>query len=306
MSLLESKHYPLKTKYGVFYLKLTAEIDRNTEVIKSYVVNLGSRTKKCIQIRIPGPATNDTEGSLIWVEKDESCGLELFNKQNLAQHMTHIGLTVARKINPNLHGLYLYDDSKISCDMPDGSSKLIALKPFYFAFHGSTWYEEKFGAKKYENHDDYLLYKQKLQKPDFKPAKFEFNNSDLKVILEPLYKSTNTWAEFFKAIEQQFGRKKCAVVLPWLSRVPGFHIIDTPNWYIDFIDASIQHKIPMIEIEQNTSRPVVGGLAKYWAGTRKRRRNVSRKKYIHYPNNPNIPVVQEYDYKTFLKDKGGI
>ncbi len=227
------------------------------------------------------------------VEADQSCSLETFVKERMSQHMVLIGLTVARQLNPGLIGVELYDASAFDCKMPDGDIKKTSMKQFYFAFHGSTWYEEWFGARMSINHENYLTQKQRiLHDPSSKPPEFNFINGDLNVILKQLYESTNTWAEFFAAIEAKYGSKKCAVLYPWLNRVPGIYILDTPNWYIDFTDASIQDKIPMIQIRRNTSRNVVSG------GTRKRRARTS--KYSTHLLHPHIPSVQEYNYKSYL------
>jgi hypothetical protein len=301
MRSIESKHYPLKTNYGVFYLKLTAHFDRNTGTLTSYIVNLGTRTNKCVQLSVPAPNKSNTTGLLMWVEAGDTCSLETYIKSGLAYHMTLLGITISRQLNPGLTRLHLLDSSTFDCKMPDGTLQPTSMKQFYFAFHGSTWYEELFGAKMLDNHDVYMVKKQFiLHDPIAKPSKFSFINDDLNQILENLYKSTATWWEFFKAIETRYGVKKCTVLYPWLNHVPEINVLETPNWYIDLTDPLTNSKLPSIKFSRNTTRNTVNGGTMLKRNTR--RQYKSRRKIRTYLLNPNIPRVQSYDYNTYLSN----
>lgn len=44
----------IKTDGGIFNLKINPQINRDTEIVDSYFIGLGSRTNKCVQLSVPG------------------------------------------------------------------------------------------------------------------------------------------------------------------------------------------------------------------------------------------------------------
>lgn len=43
-------YYIVKTNYGIFYLKFSVIRDKNTNEFISFMINIGSKDYKCIQI----------------------------------------------------------------------------------------------------------------------------------------------------------------------------------------------------------------------------------------------------------------
>jgi hypothetical protein len=232
------------TKKGKFHLKLTSYMHRNTGIIESYNINLGGINDKCIQIKVPSPESGKTDADLMWVKSADSCSMEKYSSDGFTQHMVLLGITIARKINQSLAKVTLLDTSSFTCTLPN-RKETVPMKPFHIAFHGDTWYEHYFNAKLEKNHNEYVRLKDNLYHPDMKPPTFNFMNDDLQDELEPLFYATDTWADFFSAIELKYKKKKCAVVYPWLTAalhtifdIPYF---ESPKWYIDLNDTSIKN-----------------------------------------------------------------
>jgi hypothetical protein len=228
----------IKTDKGVFHLKISPEKNRHTQIIESYFIGLGSKNNKCVQLSVPSIESTIKTGTLSWVKAEDDCSLEQYIKKGLAHHMVLLGITLARDINPFLEKINLDDMSTFTCDLPDTKSYKIQMKAFHIAFHGATWYEYYFSAKLLVDYDKYSKLKMNLYDIDKKPEGFKFNNVQLQEELEPLYKNSKTWAEFFELIDKKYGKKKCGVVYPWL--LLAFYIIFENNsifenvkWYIN-------------------------------------------------------------------------
>jgi len=229
----------IKTAKGIFHLKISPQKNRNNQAIENYLISLGSKNNKCVQLLIPCKDSPIKIATLIWVKSEENCSLEKYIEKGLAQHMVLLGLTLAKDINPSLEKVQFDDMSTFKCDLPDNKEYKLQMKTFHIAFHGATWYESYFGAKLVDNYDLYCKLKENLYNPDNKTASFQFNNDELQEELEPLYKNSNTWAEFFKLIDKKYGKKKCGVVYPWLLLAmyvifENNNIFDNVKWYIDY------------------------------------------------------------------------
>jgi hypothetical protein len=164
------------------------------------------------------PGIGRKEGTLNWISKTiPECYLDAKDITQLSQHNIQLAFTIGRDINPACTRYLLDDCSSFPCSLPNGKKHVVPMKPFYIAFHGSTWYEYYFGAKLVYNHEQYERCKLNLYDSSKKPATFSFKHADLDELLQPLYASTATWWEFFQAIQLRFGDKKCAAVYPWLT-----------------------------------------------------------------------------------------
>jgi hypothetical protein len=217
---MEGIFYPeeliLKSKGGTFYYTITKEKDRNSGTIKSFTINIGTEHNKCVQIMIPPRESDTKDAYLIWVKSEERCSMERYIQKGFAQHILNLGITIARDINPSLETVSFLDDSSFKCTLPDNTTAKVSMRDFHIVFHESSWYEYYFGAFLEKNHEIYLKEKMNMYNPKYKPEDFLFLNDDLKDILTPIYESTETWHDFFQAIQTKFENKKCSVVYPWI------------------------------------------------------------------------------------------
>jgi hypothetical protein len=173
------------------------------------------------------------------------------------------------------------------------------MKAFHIIFHGSTWYEYYFGAKLKKGYEAYVESKQALYNPASKPKEYYFINDQLQEELDPLFKTTNTWYDFFREIAKKYDKKKCAVVYPWLVHAlsdilshdtTGLGFVD---WYIEFKD---NPKIQMIDYElYNAPKNMKGGRRKTIKKLHSRRFTYSRTHLF-----PHIRKIQGWDYLKFL------
>lgn len=295
---MKNATFSIKTRHGNFLIKFTVSFIRNTQIPSSYMINIGSKDKKCVQIKVPSRESGETDAYLIWVEADENCSLETYIQKGLAAHMTLIGFTLVRHINPNIITILFKDTSSFTCELPDDNEIKVPMKAFYIAFHGKTWYEEMFDAKLKYDYDKYCELKHNMYNSSYKPKEFDFVNSELQEELVPLYESTDNWYDFFQAISKKYGRKKCAVVYPWITdamnRIFKGSIYDNVDWYINFQDNRLQDKTPILDISKLIS--VSGGSMRKTLKKRKGRRFTFSRTHIF----PNIPQIQKWNYRDFL------
>jgi hypothetical protein len=288
--------YYISTDYGKFIVKFSVSKNRNTNEITSFNINIGSKEKFCVQLKVPSKESKETEGYLMWVESDEQCSLEKYIQKGIAQHMVLIGLTLARKLNPNLETVSFEDTSSFECDLPDGTKRQVPMKIFHIAFHEATWYEYYFGAKLKKNYEEYCKLKKNMYKSEHKPKEFDFINQELQEELEPLYKATSNWYDFFQAISKKYDKKKCTVIYPWIisamNNIFDYPIYDT-KWYIDFRYNEKQNKTPIVKYSM--SEKIIGGRRKTIKKSRRRRITFSRTHLF-----PNIPQIQKFNYRAYL------
>jgi hypothetical protein len=300
---MNSRHFPeeavLKTELGTFYFTLTRHRDRNTQKITRYMISIGGKANKCVQIVIPSEESDEKEGSLLWVESKESCTLLSNVSGKLPQHMVQLGFSIANDINPKCTKYTLDDCSKIPCELPNGKTQWVSLKPYHIAFHGRTWYEHYFGAKLLTNHEIYDRLKKNMYDSAKKPPTFDFINAELQDELAPIYAKERTWSDFFQTISNKYGRKKCAVVYPWIMNAllhifENSNIFEHPKWYIDVEENRRTEKTPLIPF---TSYEVK------WSGGLRRRNRKTRKHSVQ--SVPiyfvNIPEAHAMKYKDFIQ-----
>lgn len=287
--------YIITTEFGKFICRFTPLFDRNTNEPVSYIINLGSKEKFCIQLSIPSKESKSTEGHLLWVEANEDCSLEKFIKSSISKHMVLLGLTLSRNINPNITKILLEDTSSFNCKLPNNTKIQVPMKAFHIAFHNATWYEYYFGAKLQHDHEKYKKLKENIYKSENKPKTFNFINEELQEELEPLYKTSRNWHEFFQAISKQYGDKKCGMVYPWItsamSDIAGYYIHDT-RWYMDLTSHEVQNKTPMIQYKLNNIVPKIQG-----GGIKRKNRRFTFSRTHMFPN---IPEIQSWNYRKFI------
>jgi len=294
---MENVSYNIQTRYGKFRLKFTVAFDRNTRIPQSFMINIGSTTKQCVQLNVPTRHTKKTDAGLIWVEADEECSLEQYIQKGLARHMTLLGISLAREINPALKTISFKDTSSFPCALPNDTIQRVPMKAFHIAFHGATWYEYYFGAKLQRNHAQYEELKKDLYDPQSKPERYNFINNELQDALDPLYESSATWYEFFQKISDKYGKKKCGVVYPWLTHAMSDifkgNAYDNSNWYIDLNEN--RDKLPRILYAMEDIPKLRGGRRTTFKKRRARRFTSSRTHMF-----PHIRIIQGWNYLKFL------
>lgn len=301
---MQQQELVIKANNSSFRLLLTTYIDRNSGKPSSYNINLGGTKKKCLNLMI---SALENKGTLSWVERHEECSIEINNPQS--QILILLAISIAKSINPNLQYIHLEDSSHFLCTLPEGNSHKVEMKPFYMAFHQSTWYEYYFNAHFDVNYDKYIALKANFTNPENKPRTFDFGNNSLQEQLLPLYENTSTWAEFFKAISQKYGKYKCAVIYPWIIQAlaiifENMFFYEIPKWVIDLEN---NQKIKPIYFESYVAK---------WSGGRgkvskqKQTRKITCKhlgwKYISKQRiGYVIPyyLISNWDYDKFLKTK---
>ena len=291
----------IKTPKYTFLLNVSLHRNPYTNELESITINLGGRFDKCVTISIPSTNTTNTDGTIASIEKKNDCSFDTpSDESGMSQYMLRLGLTIARDFNPAVKRFYFDDCSHVECEMPDGRIIPISLRNLNIAFHGSSWYEQHFDAKLVHAHEDYRKRIENFYKPEKKPATFHFLNSDLQEELAPVYSSTHTWADFFKAIRQKYGKKKCAVVYPWMMSAL-YHIFegnsfDNMKWYIDVEENKAKNKTPLIPFK---TYEVIS--SQKGASRRITRRHPKKQKtypYTSFVMNPG--AVMRYNYRTFL------
>ena len=311
----------IKTDKGIFHLKIGQLKNRDTGIIETYTVNIGSKDNKCCQLRIPSREVVEKElqlntvkkdrkankynenvdGYLMWVQSDIYCSLEQYIKKGLAQHMVLLGSTIIQDINPLIERVYFLDTSNFTCELPDGKKEKVPMKEFYIAFHGATWYEYNFNARRVVDWGYYLKLKEGFDDPARKPAKFDFMNSGLDIRLKDIYNNTSTWRELFDAISDKWGSKKCGIVYPWLVSAL-YEVFDNRNayenvkWYINLND---NNKVRPVEFISYLVKRSGGGKRKT-RKVRKSRKNMVDTRFERVPHFfPNIPEIMGFDYSAF-------
>jgi hypothetical protein len=221
----------IQTYYGVFRLKISPFYDRDRKTVLEYMLLITGKDKEgnktqCLSVTVP---VKTDRAYMSWLEYNESCYIVSYEpNKSLAQHMVHLACTIIKEESPHIKYITLKDMSKIKCDLPSPQKQVtVPLMHFYVAFHGKTWYEDKFGAAIDSDviRDLYHTLLRNFDDPAHKPDLFRFENEDLAAILQPIYDASSTWREFFSAIAAAYGSDKCAMVYPWLLSAL-LHIMD--------------------------------------------------------------------------------
>ena len=180
MSIVESL---CQTSFGKFRIK----VDNNIIVGgKIFCVNI---------------VLYENETSLYLLKTDKG-GSELNEKEIIGDNtvkMADLAFSLLRKYYPLANPVILLDDSGFSWKDGYGKKYKINFLKSYLLLHRKTWYEDKFNAVMCDA-NIYKIYRTKADNnfddPSKKPEVFDFMNSNVKEILDPLYKSSKTWTEF--------------------------------------------------------------------------------------------------------------
>ncbi len=237
-------------------------------------------TKICVNINI-----FNNDGELYWLgTKDGGCELHGSTiKGDNTIKMTDLAFTIVKLYKPHVKTIRLIDDSGFTWRESNGRPYKVNFLKGYLLLHQNTWYEEKFGAIM-QNHDEYSLYlkrKQNFYDPLKKPKVFNFNNDEVRKILEPIYNETNTWKEFIDKFIKLHDSDKYKLMYDWyrnaIYTIFDNHDIDQ-YWEIDI------SKRPNITCNCNATNKK--------GGQRKsiKNRNKIFDKYIRFETHTHIPI----------------
>jgi hypothetical protein len=303
----------LQTEYGKFHLKINKYIGRNSGIIESYTISIGSERNKCVQITIPSRemiknkgniiytvATQDynteRDAYLIWVESNDKCTMEQYIERGLSQHMVLLGLTLVKDINPLIKRVYLKDTSSFDCELP-GRSVKVSMKDFHLAFYESTWYEYYFNAKLVHNYDVYTSLKSGFKDPGKKPERFYFgSNAELVDKIINIYERAVTWRDMFDLVSAEFGKRKCGAIYIWIKDALSLifdrnMIFEDINWYIELDGNS---RLEPVKFKAYSVKRSGGG----------KRRTAKNKKIVYESQvqyTPDMNIYNSMDFKRFLE-----
>jgi hypothetical protein len=244
---------------GKFVVHIKKVFHHRSIKLDYYMVMVGNDPiNACVNIR--APFDSDEPLALAYVTSEVACTLDniMPTKGVVTVQMIQLGITIARELSPRSTYMELDDCSHFMCSTPDGKVRRMALPSFYMAFHGKTWYEDKFGAilKDPVMRTEYEMGIANLDNPESKPAMFRFLNQDITNILSDMYDSCGSWNEFFRKIEKKYGDKKCWAIQPWIETAIS-HIfggpIDMKRWIVDL------KSVPKLSYcELNETVPMLG------------------------------------------------
>ena len=216
----------ISTEFGTFRLRMN-KITFPNKFDNEITLNIGGKDD-CASFTIPMYNKKPIKLSYANASSDRfQCTLDDKEiKGESTFKMMCLAFTIIREITDQTY-IEFHDMSHFECLLPNGEKKDVELAPFSFLFYGQTWYEQKFGAVLVDisKRNAYTNMKCRRNDPAYKPDVYMFgNNKSLQLILQPHFEATSTWAEFFKRISDEFGKKKCSLVYPWVSDVLQRHI----------------------------------------------------------------------------------
>ena len=270
----------------------------NDENPDYYYLSVGGEGKnfRCVNISVPKDKAKIT-GILSYAESKDGCTLDGMKiKGDATKQMLLLGITIARELAPQMTEIELEDMSHFFCKVPDEGDKKVPLHCFFFAFHGKTWYEEKFNAIILNEHlrRKYDEAKMNLYDSSKKPEHFYFANNSLNNELQPLFQESTSWNDFFKKIDIKYGKNKCIVVYPWLRQVLLTYIfnnnlfIEGLKWVIH-LNAENTPAINYYQVENKEKQ--MGG------ATNNFHHNTYNEQHMFHPK------MRDWNYKKLLSNK---
>jgi hypothetical protein len=297
----------IQTYYGVFRATITKNYDRDRITIREYVLSIRGKKKEgnnypCFSVSIPADTTQHN-AHISWIEYNDTCHIKTYEPgKSLSQHLVHLACTIIKDKFPHITHITLQDMSKITCELPPPNNKVVVSLPnFYIAFHGKTWYEDKFDARIQldDYREEYNTLLRNFDDPSHKPAWFNFGNEHLADVLYPLYDASSTWREFFYAIAAKYGSDKCTIIYPWLNNalmliMDQRQIYEGVYWIFDINNPKIKHVKYNVFANSDKYDGGRGGTGPKY--TRKR----TRTPHAHIAD---IRVHYDLDYAAWLAQK---
>ena len=219
-------------KTGKYHFKITRNIQEYRGEIWSHTYKVGGDYPDCVNIsyfyqnnrplRVLIPHLLYEPECVIGSSLESGGGTETMIKTAIRYAYNDVKTLSVFEFQDNSHIDCIEKD--LSTSPPRKIVKPLNLAYFYIAYHGMTWYEARFKAQMLDT-VKYELYREKLKflvdpkaKPSFEEFKTiilsGFGSLDLRIYLEKLYKTANTYRELFEAIPKS---KRCDVLYPWLN-----------------------------------------------------------------------------------------
>lgn len=264
-------------------------------ILDYYTLTIGSEKKSCINLTIP---VRETHKHIFMDHIDATkpnapCTIDgVVIKGEKTKQMFYFARTLLKTLTDKTI-IEFTDNSHFPCNITDTEIRHIPLNVAYLMFHGKTWYDALFNAELVDEveKNKYKRLQERRKDPAFKPATFNFKTSVLNEMLTPLYNRTNTWEEFFNAINDEFKEKKCKMVYMWLAdavctlTINGNDIFGFQLWKIDI------RNMPLIYyFERNVYKG--GGKQKK---TRRKKDKHEHEFEFEHPIRDMIPRSEDYE-----------
>lgn len=190
-----------------------------------YSIKFGGKYEKCINISITIVDGVPLYGTISHIQSEQECTLDTILLHEETANFVRACLQICSMTFPGLTRIVFDDMSNIDCGLSKNSKpprkleKPFSLAPLHMAVYGQTWYEMKFGAK-LENEELYKKYRDSIQIL-YEPKNIEYSKfkqlnhltPEQEAILEPLYKSDESWNMLFKSIPRI---QRCTALYNWL------------------------------------------------------------------------------------------
>lgn len=208
-------HRFLKTDAGIFKVVINDDIYTNLntreQLLVGKLISVGGKNT-CVFIK----TQNSSSIAKLMNVKTSAGGCEINDKKIFGINtviMVKLAFKLVKELAPHIKTIQLDDASVFSCKLENGRTFGISVALYELAFHQATWYERHFNARLLTDsaNESYLKAKEGFDLA--KPEHFDFSNNSLNQLLTPIYKSTNTWKEFFAEIYKI--ENKCRIMFPW-------------------------------------------------------------------------------------------
>lgn len=256
MSIKIPNNFTVSTDFGLFKIKITN---------RDYIT-IGAK-ENCVQIAYNSTTNN---ASLDWLGTEKG-GCEINDKKIHGKNtvkMVDLGFTILRQLYPNVNPIVsLIDSSKFKCYLPNDIPVSVSNMIYNLLIYGKTYYQKTFNATlKYKASEEAYnsFVKARLDTSMFDKT-YNFNNTDLNLLLQPILQSSNNWGEFFDKLYSKFGRNSCVVMYSWYQNVYGYLAQQAVHseWVIDL-----------------NSRPMID----YKITQKNNSNNYTRKRFVYDPN----------------------
>lgn len=219
--MLAEENYKIRVKDFIFHVQKTMSHKYTTKDIEYDFIKLGGEDM-CVEYK--WDRRNPTTAELQWLHTegrrcvdDGNGGMEIRGENTL--FLFRISVQLLRQYVPEVQTIEFLDNSHFACKLPNQKTAKIFLNHYYFLFHhGHTWYEEKMGAYPTDEtqRETYRKFADRFVDPSAKPISFDFMNHDLNELFQPMWRSSNTWKDFFVKLRRI--PDLCAKVYPWYLR----------------------------------------------------------------------------------------
>ena len=246
----QQQEYYLKGLRSTFRVLVEDHHDRDGSLFYT-TIKVGGRFDACVSITVSYDACGTPyKAKIPLINAEPECGLfDALEKNGGTPTMIKMALQFVSQTFPPLKVFEFDDMSQIDCHKEQQTGepirKLIYPLPlhvFYITFNGKTWYESHFGARmkdtvRYNKYRQAVKFMHSVQKKAALPwdtfRRTYFLVSEVADLLEPLYKASRTFAEFFESIPREH---RCVAVNVWLEEFirEGLQgTFDNRGWIID-------------------------------------------------------------------------